>query len=116
MGKASIIKRAAVYDYLPLSSPQFKGILEDFIFTMNCTDPVPRKQAKHKVPRPERSLWPTVLAVEEKEVARSCPLLADQFSQTLAPVACDVCRQDATCRRIGSCVRYRCAFGSVDKP
>jgi hypothetical protein len=30
--------------------------------------------------------------------------------------ACDECCEESTCRRIGQCMRYRCAFGCVDAP
>jgi hypothetical protein len=31
-------------------------------------------------------------------------------------IACDTCADDASCRRIGQCLRYKCEFGKVDKP
>jgi hypothetical protein len=30
--------------------------------------------------------------------------------------ACDTCTNEGSCRRIGECLRYKCPFGSVDKP
>jgi hypothetical protein len=30
--------------------------------------------------------------------------------------ACDECCEESACRRIGQCMRYRCAFGECNKP
>jgi hypothetical protein len=32
------------------------------------------------------------------------------------PSACDECCEEGSCKRIGQCLRFKCEFGSVDKP
>jgi hypothetical protein len=32
------------------------------------------------------------------------------------PSACDECTDDSSCKRIGQCLRFKCAFGEVAKP
>jgi hypothetical protein len=38
------------------------------------------------------------------------------FISTPRAQPCDECTDCARCSRIGQCLRYRCAFGEVDKP
>jgi hypothetical protein len=43
-------------------------------------------------------------------------LLTDLRGFPRSPAACDECTNEGSCKRIGQCLRFKCAFGEVAKP
>jgi hypothetical protein len=69
------------------------------------------------------------LAVENSPPAMDIPLIYDDEQPDVVEIvrvwagtevralsACEECTDQCRCSRIGECLRYRCAFGEVDKP
>jgi hypothetical protein len=57
---------------------------------------------------------------EEEDWREKCKskfnLLTDFSGFPRSPATCDECTNESSCKRIGQCLRFKCAFGSVNKP
>jgi hypothetical protein len=53
---------------------------------------------------------------DDADYGRPVPALDDSRCRYAEVKQCDECTDGARCSRIGQCLRYRCAFGEVDKP